>query len=120
VLAIPSPQVSALFRQSALAEFEQVHNIKMQGCWTLMLRYDQPMSLPFEAAFVNEGPLGWVSRNSSKPGRTGLETWVLHASPAWSEAHLEEEAQAVAPLLINAFQEMGARAPSAWSAHRWG
>lgn len=118
-LAIPSPQVSALFRNSALTEFDQVHDIKMQGCWTMMLRYELPMTLSFDAAFVNEGPLSWVSRNLSKPGRTGLETWVLHASPSWSEAHLEEDAQVAGPLLIEAFREMGARAPSAWSAHRW-
>ncbi len=118
-LAIPSPQVSALFRQSGLDEFAQVHSVKMRGCWTLMLRFDAPMTLAFDAAFVNEGPLAWVSRNSSKPGRTGLDTWVLHASPEWSETHLEEDANTVAPLLIEAFQKLGARAPDAWSAHRW-
>ncbi|MDP1007019.1 hypothetical protein Q6240_28100, partial [Klebsiella pneumoniae] len=31
----------------------------------------------------------WLARNRSKPGRdTALDTWVLHATSAWSRAHL--------------------------------
>jgi predicted NAD/FAD-dependent oxidoreductase len=46
----------------------------MRGCWTLMVRYDQPLDLPFDAAFVNRGPLRWVAREPSKPGRPARET----------------------------------------------
>jgi predicted NAD/FAD-dependent oxidoreductase len=63
----------------------------MRGCWTLMVRYDQPLDLPFDAAFVNRGPLRWVAREPSKPGRPARETWLLHASAAWSEAHIEAD-----------------------------
>jgi predicted NAD/FAD-dependent oxidoreductase len=64
----------------------------MRGCWALMLRFAAPVDLPFDAAFVNQGPLRWIARNSSKPGRSGEETWLLHARAEWSEAHLEEDA----------------------------
>jgi predicted NAD/FAD-dependent oxidoreductase len=91
----------------------------MRGCWALMLRYPAPAGLPFDAAFVNEGALRWVARDSSKPGRPGTETWLLHASAEWSEAHLEDSPECVAAELLPAFSEFGGAAPQAWTAHRW-
>jgi predicted NAD/FAD-dependent oxidoreductase len=57
----------------------------MRACWALMLRFGAPVDLPFDAAFVNQGPLRWIARNSSKPGRSGEEMWLLHARAEWSE-----------------------------------
>jgi predicted NAD/FAD-dependent oxidoreductase len=84
-----------------------------------MVRYDHPPSLPFEAAFVNQGPLRWIARNNCKPGREGKETWLLHATAEWSEAHIEDTPEAVAEILLEAFAELGAPLPAAWAAHRW-
>jgi renalase len=91
----------------------------MRGCWTLMLQFASAVSLPFDAAFVNNNALGWIARDSSKPGRAGLESWVLQATPEWSKAHLEEDAQIVAAALIDAFIKLGGPTPATWAAHRW-
>jgi renalase len=104
----PAPELAALSRSAA-----------MRGCWALMLRFSARVDLPFDAAFVNEGPLRWIARDSSKPGRGQMETWLLHASAQWSEAHLEQDAQAVATELLNALGKLGVPAPDAWSAQRW-
>jgi renalase len=95
----------------------------MSGCWTMMLRFTAPSGLatrlPFDAAFVNHGPLRWICSNSNKPGRSGPETWLLHANPVWSAAHIEQDASTVGPLLVQAFIDLGGIAPDAWTAHRW-
>jgi len=43
-----------------------------------------------------------VVRESSKPGRVAGH-WVLHATAAWSEQHLEQTSDEVAPVLLDAF-----------------
>ncbi|MEM6337960.1 MAG: FAD-dependent oxidoreductase, partial [Bacteroidota bacterium] len=80
------------------------------------------LPLDVDGAFVHDSPLSWVARNTSKPGRPEPETWVLHASPEWSTAHLEEEKDAVAPQLLEAFFEAAGIAPvepAFATAHRW-
>ena len=91
----------------------------MQGCWALMLRYSTRLELPFDAAFINQGPLCWAARENSKEGRGGTDTWVLHGCADWSERHLDQEAEGVAATLIHAFGQFGARAPHDWTLHRW-
>ena len=96
----------------------------MRGAWALMLRFAAPLELPFDAAFVNAGPLRWIARDSSKPGRGAAETWLLHANAEWSEAHLEDDADRVRTTLQQAFADSAAVAgglpeAQAWATHRW-
>ena len=91
----------------------------MRGAWAVMLRHDAPVPLPFDGAFVNHGPLRWIARDSSKPGRAGPETWLLHATPEWSAPRLEDSPDAVAAEMIAAFVAIGGARPSDWTAHRW-
>ncbi|MGS0744226.1 NAD(P)/FAD-dependent oxidoreductase [Glaciimonas sp. GG7] len=119
LLALPAPQVVPLLSTTVPVLSALAENVTMQGCWTLMLRFATPLALTFDAAFVNVGPLRWIARNNSKPGRTGEETWLLHASAEWSEDHLELDPDVVAPLLLQAFRELVDVVPEAWSAHRW-
>ncbi|MBL8413163.1 MAG: FAD-dependent oxidoreductase [Propionivibrio sp.] len=122
LLALPAPQAATLLQQtsSALVQLGALAgSAVMRGSWALMLRYATPLELPFDAAFVNQGPLRWIARDSSKPGRNGTETWLLHASAEWSEAHLAEDADNIAALLLHAFEQLGGTSPQAWTAHRW-
>lgn len=119
VLAMPAPQAQVLCAPVAPALATLAGSARMRGCWALMLRYGVPPAVPVDAAFVNAGPLRWVARDSAKPGRAGPETWLLHASPEWSEAHIEDTPEAVAAALIEAFASLGGAAPDAWTAHRW-
>lgn len=123
VLAIPAPQAQALLgfnlEMQALAA-----SVNMRGCWALMGRYAHTLDLPFDGLFVNAGPLSWVARDSSKPGRVPegsavKEVWVLHASAEWSEANIERAPEEVAVALLAAFQALGGEAPMEHSVHRW-
>nr|WP_255594549.1 NAD(P)-binding protein [Acidovorax sp. sif1233] len=46
---------------------------RCRGRWAVMLRYAAPVAMPWEGAFINTGPLRWVARDSSKPGRCHVE-----------------------------------------------
>ncbi|MDL2355875.1 MAG: FAD-dependent oxidoreductase, partial [Pseudomonadota bacterium] len=119
VLALPAPQAAPLLREVAPVQAALAQSTTMPGCWALMLQYPAPLALGFDAAFVNHGPLRWVARDSAKPGRGGAESWLLHASAAWSETHIEDDADSVAAHLLAAFAALGGPAPQGWSAHRW-
>ncbi|MBY0412249.1 MAG: NAD(P)-binding protein [Burkholderiaceae bacterium] len=119
VLALPAPQAVPLLSAAAPAGAAVAASVRMRGSWAVMLRYAAPVDLQWDGAFINTGPLRWVARDSSKPGRAGPETWLLHASPEWSEAHIEDDAQAVTAALLAAFAALGGPAPLAATAHRW-
>ena len=67
-----------------------------------------------------DGPLAWIARNASKPGRDG-RTLVVHAGPAWSRSNLEEAPGAVVAALAPHWRAAtGITAPPSFAAaHRW-
>ena len=119
LLAVPAPQVVPLLTETTPAGAAVAASARMRGSWAVMLRYAAPVAMPWDGAFINTGPLRWVARDSSKPGRTGPETWLLHASAEWSEAHIEDSADSVTTALLAAFAALGGPAPLAATAHRW-
>jgi renalase len=119
VVATPSGQAIPLLQGVAPRLASVAAAAEMRGRWALMLQFDAPLALDFDAAFVNHGPLAWVARNSSKPGRSGAETWLLHATPEWSRDHLEDAPDAVTAALLHAFAALGGPTPQGHTAHRW-
>jgi renalase len=121
VLALPAAQARALVGWApSLAT--ALEGVRMHPCWTTLVAFDDRVKAPFDGAFITSSPLGWVARNRSKPQRDLAETWVLHASAEWSAAHLEDDADAVGPFLLNAFADLvraGLPLPVHLSAHRW-
>lgn len=120
VVAVPSVQavpllaaVPTLTARAAEAE--------MAPCRALMLQFATPLDLPFDGVEVTRGPLSWIARDASKPGRPDAECWVAHASPEASRAHLEEDPQAAAARLVPAFLEaVGvSQQPTHAVSHRW-
>jgi renalase len=119
VVATPSGQVIPLLQAVAPRLAGVAAATEMRGRWALMMQFAAPLALDFDAAFVNHGPLAWVARNSSKPGRSGAETWLLHATPEWSLDHFEDEPDDVAAALLHAFTALGGSAPRSHTTHRW-
>lgn len=121
VVATPPDQAVPLLAQSPTLQASAA-SVRMQPCWAVMLAFEYDLELPFDAAFVRASPLVWVCNNGSKPGRPGPESWVLHASPAWSRAHLEDTPDQVAAELVDAFfKAVGCKrvVPAFVRAHRW-
>lgn len=122
LLAVPAPQAVPLLADVAPELAARAEAARMRGCWSLMLRFEGVVDLPFDAAFVNSGPLRWVARDSSKPSRPGAspgDTWVLHASAEWSEAHIEDTPEQATEALLTAFAHWGGPRPASATAHRW-
>ena len=103
IVSAPAPQAAILVAgQTPMAS--RIAEVPMHECWAVMLALEQRTELDFDGAFVNDSPLAWISRNSSKPGRSKKnETWVLHASSVWSRENLELSAETVAEELLQAF-----------------
>lgn len=97
--------------------------VSMKPCWTVMAAFEERVPARFDAAFVSGSALSWVARNSSKPKRNWqIDTWVLHASTAWSHAHLDDQPDDVGAFLMEAFEDLiPAGLPRAFyaAAHRW-
>lgn len=127
ILAIPAPQAARLLPEGHPLK-AAVEQVQMQPCWTVMLSSEQPVELPFSGLFINEqlehDVLSWVSHDSNKPLRTG-QHWVLHASVAWSNAHLNSTPEAVATAVCQAFERLltlWEKTIPHWqtaTAHRW-
>lgn len=121
VVAIPAEQATLLLTGHDDALAFSAAAAKTAPCWTLMLAFSAAIKTQ-DTPLRDQGTIGWACRNSAKPGRAAIETWVVQASAAWSEAHLEETAEAVADALTAALREaLSVELPAvlARSAHRW-
>lgn len=119
VLALPAPQAQGLLSESTSELRELVGGVRMRAAWALMMCCDKSFDPEFDAAFVNSGPIRWVTRHLSKPQRQGDNMWLLHATAKWSEEHLEAQPSEVAVILIEEFQKIFPFIASASSVHRW-
>lgn len=147
LLAIPSVQAQSLLQDSSLSKNEhltqdsrrvladfalKITPVTVSPCWTLMLAFpnalpsrpNQPLRLlgpQWSAARSTHHRIAWLARESSKPGRGGIERWTVQASAAWSTEHLEDDAERAKAKLLKAFAEItNIRAEPAYAqVHRW-
>jgi predicted NAD/FAD-dependent oxidoreductase len=122
VVSAPAPQSARLLEGVAPAIAAAASSVEIAPCWAAMVGFARPLETDFDGAFVVDSPLSWVARNGSKPGRPSAESWILHASPEWSQRHLEIERESAAELLLEAFNRaLGGpiEAPVHLTAHRW-
>ena len=119
---VPAPQARLLLESVAPALAQRAAEAVMHPTWATMLVLDAKPDFAWDAAFLNDDPvLSWISRDASKPKRAADETWVLHASRAWTVAHLSDEKSDIAAAMTTAFgQVIGQQvAPVHSVAHRW-
>ena len=121
VIAIPAEQAAALAGLHDLDMARELAAIRSRPCWTAMAAFAAPLAeLP--DWLQHRGGLAWAARNNSKPARPPAECWVIQASADWSQAHLELDKAAAAPLLLDLFAaETGCVLPEPvfLKAHRW-
>lgn len=102
---------------------DRLANVEMVPCWAVMVATESRWDIPLDGAFINQGSLSWIARDSSKPSRPfGLETWVLHSTVDWANQHLESTKELVAQTLIaEAARVTGSVMPGQrfTKAHRW-
>jgi predicted NAD/FAD-dependent oxidoreductase len=119
VLAIPAPQAFTLTNliDQTIAE---KNGVDMWGCWTVMATFTKKQDLAYDAAFINGETISWISRNNSKPGREGLETWTIHANPQWSQQWIELDKEEASKRILESAKGLGLDCQNAQiSVHRW-
>jgi hypothetical protein len=122
IVATPAPQATTLLA-SAPKLAGAAAGVAMEPTWAVALTFRSELQTSLEGCFVQEGPLDWFACNRSKPGRDRRpDTWVLHASCAWSREHLDLPKDSVIEHLHGAFAELvgcTVPAPELALAHRW-
>ncbi|MBM1197368.1 NAD(P)/FAD-dependent oxidoreductase [Pseudomonas weihenstephanensis] len=122
IVATPAPQATALLA-SAPKLASAAAGVKMDPTWAVALAFETALDTKMDGCFVQDSPLDWLARNSSKPLRDNQpDTWVLHATSAWSRQNLDLSKEAVIEQLHGAFAELmhvAIPAPIFTQAHRW-
>lgn len=121
VVAIPPQQAATLLEKSNSPLAAHCHSA-MLPCWTLLLALDTPVDTPWDAAFVEDSPIAWLSRNNSKPQRQPQEAWVIQANHRWSQQHCDSNRTLVQAELLKAFEALTGVTPDRITEHwlhRW-
>ncbi len=122
IIATAAHQVST-FASSVPSIRELAEQIDMTVCWSAMFAFDQPLGLPFDAAFVLNSPLSWISRFQEIEQTHRLQDcWVIHSSPEWSQKYVASFRGRVLHSMLDAFFQacdIPALKPTSSNVHCW-
>ena len=118
LLTCPGPQAAAILPQDSHL-YTVAKQLSYSVCWATMLDYDSDLEMPWDALEFEKGPIAQALRSKSKPGRSSLERWVLHAQADWSDTHREYAPEWVGCMMENTFRPVARLAASRINVHRW-
>ena len=121
IVAIPSPQASALLTHVDSA-FEPLDEVIYMPCWTSMFSFGKAIdTLPNLYRGEDTMPISWLTRNNTKPKRSGAESICAQAGAIWSRDNLELDQFDALQLMQTALEKMAGckLAPVYAQAHRW-
>lgn len=121
IVAVPPAQAAPLLASAPQLAKPAIQS-SMEPGWAVSLSFPYPLELPMDAVFVRSGPLDWIARDASKPGRAAAENWVLQSTPDWCAEHLDDDPEQVALTLVAAMAKVLGQtlpAPSFQHAHHW-
>jgi renalase len=121
-LAVPAAEAHRLLGDDD-ALSARLPLVRMLPCWALMVRIDDK-NFPEQDVFVNVSEIvRWIARDNTKPGRDPAgEALVVHASPAWSLAAQQADAEDVAEELwseVGEILDLPPMRPSRKLAYLW-
>lgn len=122
-ITIPPEQLIDLLARSD-GDFPEMileaRDARIAPCQAVMAAFDAPFDPGFAGAKLLGGGVRWIARMNSRPGYSGPEAYVLHASPDWSRVHLDAEPEDVIRTLCEEmFVRFGLPRPAWATAHRW-
>lgn len=125
ILTPPPAQARDILLDSHLTDLAAGLNTAVRQvlpCWAVAAHFPESPWPHHQAMRCQHPALYWAANNSSKPGRDGNgQWWVLHATPVWSECHLDTPATEVEALLTEAFRDVAGfrTGPDSVLSHRW-
>ena len=122
IFAIPAPQAEALV-QSAGAHLPQLASAHYAPCIALMLAFEpETRAITDDWMRPDDSVIGWIARNSSKPGRPAdHQSWVVHARAEWSRAQIDKDPNGSGEIMLAHFKALTGicAEPLHFAAHRW-
>ncbi len=126
LVAVPAEQASELLEAAAPKLAAIAAAVRSEPCWAVMAGFADPLNLASDTLSAPDAapntPIAWAARNSAKPGRTGAENWVIHASPARSREIIDLPKEEAANVLLSEFFVQAGLDPVKTVhlvAHRW-
>ncbi len=105
ILAIPSHQAINLIPKK-FKHFDIISNIKMSGCFTLMLGFKEKLSTEFNAALIKESNISWISVNSCKPQRPEGFSLIINSSNSWADKNIEGDLEIIKEKMITSLRQI--------------
>jgi renalase len=90
ILTMPPEQVCELLSANHVF-YQQLATIKMKACFALRVVLNEEVDLGFNAALVRNHDVSWISKNSSKPERSGAPCIIVQSTNNWADAHLNDD-----------------------------
>ena len=121
IVATAANQVGELTRAAPRIR-RAANGVDMTVCWSGMFALESRLDLPYDAAYVLDSPLSWISRYQREGLNDGPDCWVLHASPEWSQQYAASFRGRVMNALLQAFWEatdLPEHKPMSSSVHCW-
>jgi hypothetical protein len=103
--SIPAPQLLELIPQECNF-FEATKNIKMLGCFALMLGFEKPLNLEYDIALIKNSIISWISSESSKPQRKNSASYTILARNDWADYNIENDIEDVKKQIIAEFAKI--------------
>ena len=123
VTALPAEQTADLLTPVAGTFGDVARATPSAPCWTVMLAFSAKLATAEDRLRGSDADaLGWAARNSSKPGRGAVETWVMQAGADWSAENLEAPAEMIELRMMKALADglgLDLPEPLVQTSHRW-
>lgn len=121
VTAIPPEQAAPLLSLHDFQMAREAMAVQSHAMWSTMVLFSEPVA-GVDDFIRGRDPIAFAVRNSSKPGRSPGEAWVIQANWQWSRAYVDADAAEVGELLLDALAAVTDQtlpAPLFATSHRW-
>ncbi|MBB1488776.1 NAD(P)/FAD-dependent oxidoreductase [Oceanospirillum sediminis] len=121
VIATPAPQATPLL-ETIPAYQALSRQVTPEVRWVNVIALPEPADIPYDWLEGHHTILEKAVRESHKPERSShSEIWVLHATPEWSQRHMDSDQAWVADQLQEAFSSVTGQpaGPELNRCHRW-
>lgn len=105
IVSAPSHQ-TALLLPREFAGLEKIKNVKMSGCYSVMLGLDEIPKLNWDIAEPKASLIGWIAVNSSKPNRETAPSLLIQTTNDWAEAHMDQNIEDLENIIIDEFRAL--------------
>ena len=90
IVTAPPIQTQDLLNNHTLIA-DEIENIKMLPCYSLMLTLEQEVDFPFDGIELQHPALGWIAANHSKPLRGEKKSLVIQSNFTWAADNLDSD-----------------------------